>query len=180
MFKAFQASSPKVEVDGSTVVAVTSGIIVGAVARELLSAAGLADVHQGGWYPHQLWLNVYRSIHDHLGADTLYSIGRRIPYSADFPAQRMVDVATALAAIDAAYQTAHRGGDIGEYRFVEVGQDHYEIRCDNPYPNEFDLGIVTSIVELYRGRNQYQIQFASRPTDPLIDNACVIEIARQF
>ncbi len=177
MFKAFQASSPTVEVDGRTVVAVSSGILVGAVARELLATAGLEHVKPEGWYPQQAWLNVYRAIQDNLGPDTLYSIGRRIPYSAEFPDEQMFDVPSALAAIDVAYHTAHRGGEIGMYRYVEVGMDHYQIQCDNPYPNVFDLGIIESLVERYRGRLQFDVNL-NRGTNHSDDNACTIEITR--
>ncbi|MBX3459164.1 MAG: hypothetical protein KF696_04230 [Planctomycetes bacterium] len=175
MFRAFVASSPEVEVDGRTVVAVTGGILVGAVARELLASCGLERVEPEGWYQQQAWLDVYRAIHEHLGADTLYSIGRRIPYSAEFPDEQMFDVPSALAAIDIAYHNAHRGGEIGVYRFVEVGMDHYQVQCDNPYPNVFDLGIAESLVERFHGRMQFKVELHQAQGD---DNACVIDIVR--
>lgn len=179
MFKLFQASSPDVEVDGQTVVAVTSGILVRAVANELMASAGFEEISHDRWYPQQAWLGVYRGIQENLGPDTLYSIGRRIPYSADFPADRMTDVGTALAAIDVAYHTAHRGGEIGHYRYVEAGLDHYEIHSDNPYPNDFNLGIIAALVERFRGRHQYAVHYKQPAANPAEDNACVIEIVRE-
>jgi hypothetical protein len=178
LFKVFQASSPEVEVDGRTVIIVSSGMLVGSVARELLGQCGLNDVQSSGWFNQQKWLHVYRAIHDHLGADTLYSIGRRVPYAAEFPEERMVDVSTALQSIDAAYQVSHRGGEIGHYRYVEVGLDQYEIHCDNPYSNQFDLGIVTSLVQRFRGRFQYNVRMKQPAEDPFQDNACIIEVVR--
>lgn len=178
MFRAFIASSAEVEVDGRTVLAVTSGILVASVARELLESCGMVNVEPAGWFSHQKWLDVYHKIHDHLGPDTLYSIGRRIPYSADFPAEQMVDVATALQAIDVAYHNAHRGGEIGHYKYVEMGLDHYEIHCDNPYPNELDLGIITSLVERFHGRLQFETRVKLPARNPAEDNACIIEIVR--
>lgn len=178
MFKAFQASSPEVEVDGRTVLAVTSGILIGSLARELLESQGLVDVKPSGWFNQQAWLNVYRSINDHLGPDTLYSIGRRIPYSAQFPDDQMFDVPSALESIDVAYHMAHRGGEIGHYKYVEVGLDHYEVHCDNPYANEFNLGIITSLVERFRGRLQFDVRFKQPAANPEEDNFCVIDIVR--
>jgi hypothetical protein len=177
-FRLYQAAAQGIEVAGQTMVAVTSGILVGSVARELLAREGLQDIQADGWYPQQKWLNVYRSIGEYLGADTLYSIGRRIPYSADFPDEAMTDVPTALAAIDVAYHTAHRGGEIGHYRFVEVGLDHFEMHCANPYPNEFDLGIITAMIERYRGRMHFDVRLESPAVDPYVNNACVIGIRR--
>lgn len=178
MFRLFQASSPDVEVDGRTVLAVSGGILVGSVARELLESEGLADVTPDSWFSQQAWLGVYKCIHDELGADTLYSIGRRIPYSARFPDDQMVNVSSALESIDIAYHEAHRGGEIGEYKYLEVGLDHYEIHCDNPYPNEFDLGIVTSLVERFRGRTQFDVRIKQAPEDPHENNFCIIEAIR--
>jgi hypothetical protein len=178
VFKVFQASSPEVEVDGRTVLAVTSGILVAAVSRELLESCGLSAVQPAGWYKQQAWLDTYRKIADHLGADTLYSIGRRIPYSAQFPDEQMFDVASALESIDIAYHTAHRNGEIGHYKYVEVGLDHYEIHCDNPYANEFDLGIIVSLVERFMGRMQFDVNVKQPAANPEEDNACVFEIVR--
>jgi hypothetical protein len=178
VFKVFQASSPEVEVDGRTVLAVSNGILVGSVARELLESEDLVDIKPAGWYSQQSWLNVYRKIHDHLGPDTLYSIGRRIPYSAQFPDDQMFDVPSALESIDVAYHMAHRGGEIGHYKYVEQGLDHYEIHCDNPYANEFDIGIITSLVERFRGRLQFDVRYKQPADDPEQDNACIIEIIR--
>jgi hypothetical protein len=178
LFRAFVASSPEVEVDGRTVLAVSSGILVASVARELLESCGLKDIEPAGWFPQQKWLEVYKKVHDHLGADTLYSIGRRIPYTAEFPDEQMIDVPTALAAIDVAYHNAHRGGEIGHYKFVEQGLDHYEIHCDNPYPNEFDLGIITSLVERFHGRLEFETRLKIAARNPAEDNECIIEIVR--
>jgi len=178
VFKAFQASSPEVEVDGRTVIIVSSGMLVGPVARELLESCGLVNVQPSGWFNQQAWLDVYRRIHEHLGADTLYSIGRRVPYAAEFPEEQMVDLPSALASIDVAYHTSHRGGEIGHYKYVEVGLDHFEIHCDNPYSNEFDLGIVTSLVERFQGRHKFRVHMKQPATDPLQANACIIEIVR--
>lgn len=178
MFRVFQASSPQVEVDGRTVLAVTSGMLVGSVARELLESCGLSAVQQAEWYPQQAWLDVYRKINDCLGADTLYSIGRRIPYSAAFPDDQMFDVPSALQAIDVAYRNAHRGGEIGHYTFLERGLDHYEVCCDNPYPNEFDFGVISSLVERFHGRLQFHIRIKQDAADPEQDNTCIIEIVR--
>jgi hypothetical protein len=176
VFKAFQASSPQVEVDGRSVLANTDGILVGAVRRELFMSCGLHTMEPQGWSSQQQWLDVYRMINDNLGPDTLFSIGRRIPYHADFPADQMHDVPTALASINVAYHNAHRGGEIGHYKFVSRDTHHFEVHCDNPYPNEFDMGIIMSLVERFRGRNQYQVRIKSYPDNPLEDNSCVFEV----
>jgi hypothetical protein len=177
MFKVFVAHSPEVEVDGATMLADVSGMLIAPVARHLLAAEGLGSVRPGHWYNQQAWLNVYRAIHEHLGDDSLYAIGRRIPYAADFPAEQMYDVPSALAAIDYAYHNSHRGGEIGHYRFVERGRDDFEVHVVTPYPSQFNLGIVSSLVERYRGRMHYHVSLRVKPANPHQDNTCIIGVA---
>ncbi|MBK9975132.1 MAG: hypothetical protein IPP14_10210 [Planctomycetes bacterium] len=178
MFQVYQASSPSVQVDGRSVIAVTNGMLVRSLARELLESEGLAEVATVPWVSHQSWLNVYRRIQLNLGADTLYAIGRRIPYSAEFPDEQMTDVPSALAAIDVAYHMAHRGGEIGVYKYVDAGPEHYQIHCDNPYPNVFDLGIVMSLVERFRGRAQFKVRMLPQGQGTLWNNACIFDVQR--
>lgn len=176
--KAFVASSPEIEVDGRTMLADIEGIMIGAVRRELFGRFAMADVKPEGWYPLQNWLNVYRFINDEIGPDTLYSIGWRIPYAADFPVEDIHDVGSALSSLNDVYQSAHRNGDVGSYRFVELGLDHYQIHCDTPYPNQFDMGIVKSLVERFRGRFNFDVTMKQPAENPAEDNTCVIEIVR--
>ena len=157
MFRPYEASSTSVEVDGRTILAVVNGMMIARVGAELLAREGLRDIQPDGWYDQQAWLNVFRTIADRLGEDTLYSIGYRIPYSAEFPADRMHDVATALESIDIAYRNAHRGGEIGCYEYSRYELDSHQIRCDNPYPCAFDMGIVWSLVERFRGSQKYEV-----------------------
>jgi hypothetical protein len=178
MFKLFQAKSPEIEVDGRTIIADISGMLVSSVAMHLISSEGMDMVHPQAWYPMQTWLNIYRKIQENLGDDTLYSIGRRIPYTADFPDDQMNDVPSALAAIDVSYQNSHRGGEIGHYKFIERGRDDYEIHADTPYHNEFNLGIISALVERYRGRMQFHVGYKVPARNPEEDNACVFEIIR--
>jgi hypothetical protein len=90
----------------------------------------------------------------------------------------MIDVATALQSVDVAFQMAHRGGEIGHYKYVDAGLDHYEIHCDNAYSNDFDLGIITSLVERFQGRLKFQVRMKLAAAAPELDNACIIEIVR--
>jgi len=176
MFQPFQASLSSVEVDGRTSAAVVNGMLIRSLAREFLESEGLQLRPDAPWMPWQSWLNVCRRIQECLGEDTLYAIGRRIPYSAEFPTRQMTDLPSALAAIDVAYRQAHRGGEIGEYRYVPVGPGHYQIHCDNPYPNQLDLGIVTSLVERFRGRDRFEVRIIHKGPGRLWDNACVFDI----
>ncbi len=178
MFRPFEASSSQVQVDGRTVLAVISGMMIPGVGAALLAQEGLRDIQTDAWISQQAWLNVFRNISQRLGADTLYSVGYRIPYAAEFPSERMRDVPTALQSIDIAYHTAHRGGEIGCYEYSELDGGTHQIRCVNPYPCDFDLGIISSLVERFRGSQQYSVGHAPGGCRKRGDAHCCYHITR--
>jgi len=146
-FKAFTSS---VEVNGETVLAVVDGM--GARrgrALEILAEKGTPDPEPGRWYPQQAWLDAFRAIAEEFGPDTLFSIGRRIPENARFPSE-IDSIGKALASLNAAYHVNHRGGGIGSYRFEKTGLRSGRMICKNPYPCDFDRGIVTAVAEKFR------------------------------
>ncbi|MBP9890820.1 MAG: hypothetical protein KBG84_02855 [Planctomycetes bacterium] len=179
VFRPFEASSSAVEVDGRTVRSVISGMMLRSVGLELLRREGLDPVKPERWYPMQSWLNVFRTISERLGADTLYSVGYRIPQAAEFPAHMMKDVATALQSIDIAYHNAHRNGEIGCYEYSQLGEGVYQVRCNNPYPCDFDLGIIDSLVDRFRGSQVYNVLHVASACRKLGGNECRYQVVRQ-
>lgn len=140
--KTFVASSPKVEVNGETIYSIIDGMgIFKNTAIKILNENGITNPQPGQWYSQQLWLNAFRSIADKVGDSTLYNIGMRIPENAKFPPE-INDIHIALAAIDVAYHMNHRNGEIGEYQYERTGDRSAKITCTNPYPDEFDKGII--------------------------------------
>jgi len=87
---------------------------------------------------------------------TLFSIGKAIPDSANFP-ENIVSLKDALESIDIAYHNNHRGGEIGYYRLTELNKDERKavMICKNPYPCPFDRGIITSIVRKYKPADSF-------------------------
>ena len=140
--KTFVASSPKVEVNGETIHSVIDGMgVFKATALKILSESGISDPLPGQWYGQQLWLNAFKTIAEKVGDSTLYNIGQKIPENAKFPPE-IDDIHKALSAIDVAYHMNHRNGEIGEYKYEKTGERSAKITCTNPYPDEFDKGII--------------------------------------
>lgn len=50
-----------------------------------------------------------------------------------------------MTTIDFAYHANHRGGEIGNYRYEKKDEQSGVIVCTNPYPDEFDKGIITAM-----------------------------------
>ena len=83
---------------------------------------------------------------------TLLMIGRQIPKNAKWPP----DVDTlekGLASIDVAYHLNHRGGEIGSYRFEKTSANTAKMVCRNPYPCDFDLGLIDAVAHKFKPDN---------------------------
>jgi len=65
----------------------------------------------------------------------------KIPENAIFP-PNIDSVIAALQSIDVAYQMNHRGGEIGDYRAIVINDHNVDLICNNPYPDDFDYGII--------------------------------------
>lgn len=137
----FVAFDPAVEVRGAAILSTIEGLE--ADVRPLLERHGMSDVQPDAWYPQQAWLDVLKDISEARGEAVfdLVSIGMRIPDSAVWPAE-VDSVESALKSIDVAYHMNHRNGEIGHYLAEIVGENHVRVTCDNPYPSDFDYGII--------------------------------------
>ena len=163
--KPFQAASSQVEVNGETVLAIVAGMTFGAArAQRVLAGHGIIDPRPGVWYKQQAWLNAFQEIANTLGPNTLFSIGQKIPEQAQFPPS-IDTLEKALAAIDVAYQMNHRGGPIGSYRYEPNGPRAARVVCDNPYPSDFDRGIVASVAVRFKPEGA-QVTVELDPTRP--------------
>ena len=145
----FQAYSAGVMVNGQTVLSVVKGMGVFAkTASDILARHGIQNPEPAGWYSQQAWLDAFREIAGSIGARTLKQIGQSIPATAKFP-PAINNVESALASIDQAYHMNHRGGEIGHYAFKKTGEGSGVIDCRNPYPCEFDAGLIEAMMRRF-------------------------------
>lgn len=145
----FKAFAPKVEVTGESILSVMDGMgVFKETAQKILADQGIINPKPGQWYSQQAWLDAFRTIAEKIGAATLLAIGKAIPANAQWPPQ--VDtIEKALASIDVAYHMNHRGGEIGSYQFIPTGPNSCRIICRNPYPSEFDQGIIYAVAHKF-------------------------------
>ncbi len=146
----YKARSATVEVNGETVLAIVDGMGSSkGMALKVLEENGLKDPKPGSWYSQQGWLNSFKAIADKIGPATLFQIGKRIPENAVFP-PGIDTIDKAMAGIDMAYHMNHRGGDIGVYAYSSTGETTGKMVCDNPYPCDFDRGIVEAMAKRFK------------------------------
>lgn len=136
----YTSFDPHVEVLGRVLLSWlhgTEGEIAGA-----LAAHGIEDVQPDRWYPLQDALDALKEFGQ---SANLVSMGQHIIEHAIFPEDQMTDLVTALTAIDQAYHMNHRNGEIGSYRAEVIGDQHITIVAENPYPSDFDYGLIWAI-----------------------------------
>jgi len=181
----FTAFNRDIEVNGETVLSFIEGTSSSSdskyrkllknyegMAYSILENHGIKDPRKGKWYPQQNWLDAFRDFNDSVGPWTLRLIGRSIPENANWPG-KITTVKEAIRSIDTAYHMNHRlngellyNPDTGEKK---DGIGHYGYRetedpltlisvCQNPYPCEFDMGIIEATAAKFSEKGAVSIK----------------------
>lgn len=155
----FEAFDKHVEVNGESVLSVVDGMgFFKQKAYDILLKNGIKEPKVGEWYSQQSWLNAFKEISKIMGTKTLRLIGQKIPENANFPPE-ISSFEIALGSIDIAYHMNHRNGEIGNYKFLGVteGKKEAEMICENPYPCDFDQGIIESMAKRFKPKDSLSV-----------------------
>ncbi len=149
----FEPFAPNVEVNGETVLTTINSFpeFMRNTAQMLLEEKGIVNPKPGKWYSQKAWLDSFKVIADKYGSNTLFEIGKGIPENAKFPPE-IDSIEKALGSIDVAYHMNHRNGEIGFYKLVshDPGKKTLIMQCKNPYPCDFDRGIITTMARKFK------------------------------
>lgn len=176
----FQVFENGVEVNGQTVLALVEGMESDkTMALQILQENGITNPKQGEWYSQQSWLNAFKKISEDVGPYALYCIGTKIPENAQFPPE-IISLETALDSIDTAYHMNHRGGEIGNYNVHKIPDGSFHFTCNNPYPCEFDRGIIEGIARRFTPEGDHITvnHDDSAPCRDKGDDSCTYHIER--
>jgi hypothetical protein len=153
----YKALAPDVEVNGPTVLSFINDMGAFKVMfQKILAENGIIDPKEECWYSQQNWLDAFKVIAQKTGPATLKKIGMNIPSAAIWPPQ-IDSIEKALASIDIAYHINHRGGEIGHYQFEKVNDRSSRIICDNPYPCDFDKGLIEATAIRFANVGEYPL-----------------------
>ena len=176
----FKAFSSGIEVNGETVLSVVQGMgAFRAVAVSLLKEQGIEEPAPGRWYSQQAWLDAFEAISAKVGAQTLYAIGKQIPENAQFPPE-INSLEAALQAIDVAYHMNHKSlgaplfdlktgkmrEGIGHYQYEAAGDRKIKMTCHNPYPCDFDRGIIEAMAKRFKPAGAVLVKVKHDDTAP--------------
>lgn len=151
----FKAFEPGVEVMGELVLQFVE--VMGAfksLAEGILRDHGIVDPKPGEWYLQQAWLDSFKTIAEQIGPNTVFLLARQIPTSADIGVE-IDTLEKALFHLDPAYRSTHRNGEAGHYIFVKTGERAGQMHTLNPYPCDFDRGILDALTKRFEPANPY-------------------------
>lgn len=148
----FVSFDPAVKVIGNSILLFVNAMDFGKEERiEILEKHGLANLDANEWYDLQKWLDAFKELSEGIWASTLFIIGKDIPANAKFPPD-IDSIEKALYSINIAYRMNHTSGDIGSYdvTMFDAAQRKAVMVCRNPYPSDFDRGILAAITERFK------------------------------
>jgi hypothetical protein len=121
----------------------------------------------------QRWLDALRDIQAEVGPAVVREVGSRIIENADFP-PHFATVENVLEALDTIYHLNHRG-DVGHYRTSRSTDGGIVVRCETPYPRQFERGLVEGICRHKVAKGQrYGILYEDGPAGS--DVTCVLTV----
>jgi len=145
----FVAFDPKAEVSGSAILLLIAAIghpVVPIITRHF----GVTTFTPDLWLPMQANLDVLREISQpaYNVVSDFVKIGIRVPDFFEFPPE-INSISMALQSLNEAYHWAHRNGEIGYYRAEIKDENHIDVICHNPYPCDFDYGLIYGMVRRF-------------------------------
>ena len=149
---------PSIEVCGAVVLAVVE--VMGAfrsVALDILAKNDIVDPQPHYWYNLRSWLASFDTIITEVGPNTLHQVGRRVSGTAPIP-PHIDSLHKAYSALDDAYYSQHRGGDIGHYHYISTGERAGTMISTTAYPTEFDRGILAALAERFEPHSLVDIE----------------------
>lgn len=152
----FIAFDDKVMVTGEAILSVVNALSSNKEKRVKILKKHNIDPELDQWYNQQDWLDAFKEMYEEIGTTTLFLIGKAIPKNANWP-DSIKTLEDALKSIDIAYHMNHKGGDIGHYELAKYDDEsHIAVMiCRNPYPSDFDRGIISYMLRKYKPNYSY-------------------------
>jgi len=137
-------------------------------------------IDRQAWYPIESWLAAFDGFANAVGPRALQQIGQNVPKHAALP-PGINDIHASIASVDVGYHMNHRKNGkvmfdpgtgsaapgIGNYGYTPVqGERKVVSVCENPYPCDFDRGILMAFAMRFEkyARVQHDDRAACRKT----------------
>jgi len=162
-----KALEPGIEVFGGFVESVVEAFkLFPSVGLKRLVSNGVGTINGKGeividrqaWYPLEKWLLAHDDIANSVGPRAMFQVGQHVPKNAVLP-PTVTDIHSSLMAVDIGYHMNHRKNGrimfdpatgqktkgLGSYGYRAIpGERRIVSVCENPYPCDFDRGVLTA------------------------------------
>lgn len=150
---------PKARVRAANVRATLEAFtLVPALGKRIIESHDLKvdDLRPDNFILVQSWLDALKEIEGHVGPAKVRQVGRNIVEAADIPEG---DTESILLGLDHIFYMNHRG-DVGHYITKRLSSGAIEVRCETPYPRNFEWGLVEGFClnKCARGK-RYAVEF---------------------
>lgn len=168
-------SMNKIETNGQTIWAIVDAMEEDKeMAIEILANNGIINLQPDKFYSLQNFLHAFNEIATEIGPKMLFKIGKAVLRNAKFPPD-VNDIHKALSLINIAYHMNHKkdGQDmfdpstgvlldgIGNYIYQKKNETSGIMICNNPYPGEFDRGIISAMARKFEPLAEVTLDIAA-------------------
>ncbi|MEW5852709.1 MAG: hypothetical protein AB2A00_28245 [Myxococcota bacterium] len=134
----------------------------------------IQDLTPDNFIPVQRWLDALKELQASVGPSFVRKVGTNIVENAEFPP--IFDSLEAFyEAMDKVYYMNHRG-DVGHYITTRKPDGSIEVRCETPYPRQFEYGLIEGISRnprLTKGK-RYSVTYIDGPATG--DHTCTLVV----
>lgn len=117
----------------------------------ILKQEGIENLDATTWYKLKTIIPFYKRIVDDYGPNTMFDLGKSMPDHSKMPPE-IDSIEEGLLSMDIGYNMNHRNGYVGFFKIISHDLEEKKIvmQCYNPYPCDFDRGIITAIARMFK------------------------------
>jgi len=163
----YKAASPDVMVIGQTMQAFLENVQADLI-RDILKKQGIEDIDAEKWYPHQLWMDILKSIEESFegsGSQSAFvAFGRKVVEKAVMPPE-MNSIPIVLNALHAIHHMNLQNAPEDEgFIIEEVDDKHYLVYENTPNPTDAIYGYIWGICARFREEGQdFMVEIVPNP-----------------
>lgn len=172
------ADLKSVKITGQTINSIKNAFVSESLAAKFIVEAVGEDIDPEKYYPAEGFLKALKNIGSTMNPAVLRNVGTKIIESAQWP-QGLDSLTSGLASISVAYKMNHEPNNptiIGDYIYAKIGEGEYTITCTNPYPCEFDEGIINGVARTFE-KNVF-VKHMDGPCRKKGDDRCIYLIRK--
>ncbi|MBN1621883.1 MAG: hypothetical protein JW871_04765 [Endomicrobiales bacterium] len=158
------------------------------VLKDIFKNHQIDNFEPNSWYPVNSFMDVLEEINEKVGANAVHKIGLTISKTAEIPIE-VKSIYDFFSNIDKLYHLNHRKDGkamcdaqteqmqdgIGHYIYEKIEYNNLKITCTNPYPCDFNLGLIEGFAQRFatEGKKIYINHSRHLPCKKNGDASCI-------